>query len=552
MSRTTPSTRFRWRSFVAAVSAALLIGAGAAPAQADPVLIWDGSTAEFDLIVTSNEDGIYSVDVTNLTSESHHLGFGVDLRSQGVTEFLWQEQWQVFADLGEAVLGPGESYQENFLPGWSGMTYSFFTSIDSTPELIGEFVVEGRYLPFEVEADSEGNPTSIRAGYPVVAQPGTARAGEPVYITASLGADWPLTEAEVWIGENVGSDAELSIITRGVPGLTGDIDVLEGMDLLGVLPAQADAVAGALVLPSYLTEGSYRLLVGDSSTGLWPAGPTYEVLDEVVVSTITLEAGPPRGTTELGSTVTVEPLDQFGTMPVTFTFDEVTTGGTTSVTTSTSGPAPTAFTLLGGVNAVYYELETTAEFTGLVTVCLSYDPTGLSEAQQNAIALFHYTGGAWSNITTTRSPGQVCGETDSFSPFALGIPTLQYAFEGFLSPISNSGVTTALAGTVVPIRFRLGGDQGLNVIVPGSPVSGQVTCSASATATITQPTVAAAPLQYARSSQTYWYFWEAPKSWGGTCRQFVMALDDGSVHTTVVKFDKLTLRNVIKAILRAI
>lgn len=88
MSRTTPSTRFRWRSFVAAVSAALLIGAGAAPAQADPVLIWDGSTAEFDLIVTSNEDGIYSVDVTNLTSESHHLGFGVDLRSQGVTEFL--------------------------------------------------------------------------------------------------------------------------------------------------------------------------------------------------------------------------------------------------------------------------------------------------------------------------------------------------------------------------------------------------------------------------------------------------------------------------------
>ncbi len=565
MSPSAPVSRPRWRSLVAGLSVALLVGAGAAPAQAETILIWDGSNAEFDLIVTTGgqSEWLYNVEVTNLTSETQYLGFGADLRQQGVTDYFWEESLP-FSQEGRAVVEPGATQFVTFLPAWSGMTYSFFSSIDTTPQLIGEFVVPGRYLPFDLRGeegvDENGDITpgtlEWQAGYPVVALPSVARAGELLRIEAFLGADWPLGGAEVWIGENVGYNVEDAVL-RGLVGFEENflagVTLTAGMTLLGTLPANSDAIAGSLLLPPDLTEGSYRLLVGDSGSGLWPAGPTLS-LNSGLLPDVTIEAGPPRGATEPDTEMPVTPLDQFGATPVSFTFDEVTTGGTTSVTTSTSGPASTAFTLLGGVNAVYYELETTAGFAGPVTVCLSYDPTGLSEAQQNAIALFHYTGGTWSNITTTRSPGQVCGETDSFSPFALGIPNLQYDFQGFLNPVSNTAVNQQFAGTIVPIRFRLGGDQGLDVIASGSPTTGVTACTVGATPATSQPAVAATstPLTYVASTETYWYLWKTDKGWAGTCQQFSVTLDDGSVHTATFKFTKLTLGSLLRAIIRAI
>lgn len=554
MSRSTPKSRPRWRSVVAAFSVAFLIGAGAAPAQADSVLIWDGSTSEFDLTVTSAGGGTYQVEVTNLTSETQHLGFGADLREQGVTEYFWEEEWQEFNQRGQAVVEPGGTHEEDFLPSWSGMTYSFFRAIDSEPELIGEFVVEGRYLPFEVFA-SEGQASGFWAGYQALTIPNPVRAGEALRVETQLGSDWPLLDAEVWIGPVAGSAAELEhSFARGWVGFsfsTEGSEITDGLQLIGTLPVADGELAGSVPIPGDLLPGDYQLLIGDSSLGLWPAGPPVSI-SGVLVGNVSIEEGPPRGATGPDTPMPVTPLDQYGATPVSFTFGEVTTEGTTSVTTSTSGPASTAFTLLGGVNAVYYELETTAGFTGLVTVCLSYDPTDLSEAQQNAIALFHYTGGAWSNITTSSSPGQVCGETDSFSPFVLGIPTVQYAFQGFLDPVSNTSVNKEFAGTIVPIRFRLGGDQGMSVIASGSPTSGVTACTVGATPTASQPATAAATLTYVRATGTYWYWWKTDKSWAGTCRQFSLTLADGTVHTATFKFTKLTLGSLLRAIIQAI
>ena len=36
--------------------------------------------------------------------------------------------------------------------------------------------------------------------------------------------------------------------------------------------------------------------------------------------------------------------------------------------------------------------------------------------------LYHYTNGAWTDITSYQDPGKICGLTSSFSPFALGVP----------------------------------------------------------------------------------------------------------------------------------
>lgn len=424
----------RWQTILAVVGIGALVASGAAPAQADTVVIWDGSTEDFDLVVAAEDPalGLYTVDITNLTGEVQHVGFGADLRTQGVTEYFWEQQWGPFVQQGQVVLEPGQSYREGLLPGWSGMTFSFFRSVDTQPELIGEFVVDGRYLPFELVTDDEESFVRVQVGYPVAVTPEVARAGESVWVQAELGEGWPLNDAEVWIGstDNLGEDDWLgAALFRGVEGiaavLVDEPSLTDRLELLGTVPVATDTVSGSLLLPDALEEGSYFVFVGDASLGLWPAGPAFAGGGDdpgSLEAAVTVEAGPPRGSTEPGVSVAVTPLDQFGSTPVTFTFDEVTEGGVTTVTTSTTGPSPTSFTLLGGANAVYYDLQTTAQFVGSVTVCLSYDPTDLTAVEQNAIELFHFTNGEWVAITTSRAVGQVCGETDSFSPFVLGLP----------------------------------------------------------------------------------------------------------------------------------
>lgn len=71
------------------------------------------------------------------------------------------------------------------------------------------------------------------------------------------------------------------------------------------------------------------------------------------------------------------------------------------------------------VDPVFYEINTTASTSGIHSVCLSYDPGQVMPGA--ALHLMHYTGGAWSDITTsTNYAGSViCGATASFSPFAV-------------------------------------------------------------------------------------------------------------------------------------
>ena len=124
----------------------------------------------------------------------------------------------------------------------------------------------------------------------------------------------------------------------------------------------------------------------------------------------------PGTTTPTGTDVVVAPSDQNGPSNVELKFGDVSDAGTTTLTTSEDGPGPTGFAL--GDPAVYYNLETTATFTGEVEVCiqLTQQPDG------DLPHLYHYTNGAWTDITSYQDPGKICGLTSSFSPFALGVP----------------------------------------------------------------------------------------------------------------------------------
>lgn len=241
--------------------------------------------------------------------------------------------------------------------------------------------------------------------------------------------------------------------------------------------------------------------------------------------------------TDPGIAVEVSPADRrSGTQPVALTFDSVTTGGDTSLTTDTVGPAvPTGFQL--GDPADYFEISTTATFSGNVEVCITYDETAY-DPPETAIRLLHFTAGAWSDITTSLDDvaNIVCGTTSSFSPFALATRT-PYPFAGFFAPVDPIPDYNILkAGATVPMKFSLGGDRGL-AILDGSPGSAGVTCPISATFDwIETTTNSTSGLQYSAAGSQYIYPWKSDRSWAGTCRRFILRLDDGTKHEALFQF----------------
>jgi hypothetical protein len=95
------------------------------------------------------------------------------------------------------------------------------------------------------------------------------------------------------------------------------------------------------------------------------------------------------------------------------------------------------------------------------------------------------------------------------------------------------------AGRAVPLKFSLGGDEGLDIFAEGYPKSRQIDCSSSAPLdTIEQTTSAAggSDLSYDATTERYAYAWKTREAWSGTCKQLVVKLDDGSVHRANFKF----------------
>jgi hypothetical protein len=114
-----------------------------------------------------------------------------------------------------------------------------------------------------------------------------------------------------------------------------------------------------------------------------------------------------------------------------------------------------------------------------------------------------------------------------------------YDFDGFFWPVKNlPAVTKWKAGLPVPIRFSLGGFRGARPEADGYPRSmrcggGDVQQVARAAQDRKKPA-----FEYDRRSGKYVMLWKTDKKWAGSCREFVLKLDDGSVHTARFEFAK--------------
>ena len=115
-----------------------------------------------------------------------------------------------------------------------------------------------------------------------------------------------------------------------------------------------------------------------------------------------------------------------------------------------------------------------------------------------------------------------------------------YTFSGFFAPVNNLPVLNRMnAGRAVPIKFSLGGNQGLDILAAGSPSSKRVDCASGATTDAVEQTVTAgaSSLAYDPGTDRYHYVWKTNKDWAGTCREFTLTLDDGISHRAMFAFD---------------
>ena len=110
-----------------------------------------------------------------------------------------------------------------------------------------------------------------------------------------------------------------------------------------------------------------------------------------------------------------------------------------------------------------------------------------------------------------------------------------YAFSGFDSPVGAGGsLGSAKAGDSVPLKFSLGGNQGLGAVT-------QTTWQASSCtdwSALGSPATAQAKLSYSASTDRYSDLVTTDASWKGTCRTISVWLNDGTRHSVRVQFTK--------------
>jgi hypothetical protein len=111
---------------------------------------------------------------------------------------------------------------------------------------------------------------------------------------------------------------------------------------------------------------------------------------------------------------------------------------------------------------------------------------------------------------------------------ADAVYTVVYRFQGFTPPVTptGKGVNVVNPGDLIKVGFNLGGNYGLNIFAGDFPLSNSIQCPDAVGHTVPAAGKGAKPgLSY---TGHYVLGWQTSKEWAGTCRRFVMQLNDDS------------------------
>jgi hypothetical protein len=140
-------------------------------------------------------------------------------------------------------------------------------------------------------------------------------------------------------------------------------------------------------------------------------------------------------------------------------------------------------------------------------------------------------GSASFTLTATDSAGATATST-------LNV-TVVYNFGGFVQPVDNMPLlNVATAGSSIPVKFSLSGNQGLGIFAAGYPASSPIACDANEPGSVIEETASAgaSTLSYNAIADQYSYVWKTNKAWKGTCRMLVVRFIDGTDHYAKFRF----------------
>ena len=184
----------------------------------------------------------------------------------------------------------------------------------------------------------------------------------------------------------------------------------------------------------------------------------------------------PTENTSEGDDVVVEPEPGMS-----MTFDNVTEGGSTTVEVSDTAPGGGP----GGLEfqGVFYDINTTCVYDGPIAISFSYDDTGMTLEQEEALRLMHWLAmeQRWEDVTVLPVDtvnNVITGITDSLSVFAVAALPV---FNGFLPPINMppQAMSVFKQKSTIPVKFRLLDAQGnpapdLEAVISGQMITNGV------------------------------------------------------------------------------
>jgi hypothetical protein len=203
--------------------------------------------------------------------------------------------------------------------------------------------------------------------------------------------------------------------------------------------------------------------------------------DNNVIRAILGGAPTPTGAT------TVTPLDQHGAPEtrLSVTFSNVTSAGVTAVVVGPTGPALPPNFELATVPPEYFDIVTTAQYSGPITVCIDLAPFGSQ--------LLHFINGVVDpNQSVGPGPG-FCTIVNSLSPFALvkpvqqnQAPTITSANSATFTAGTASSFTVTASGFPAPTLGESGGlPSGITFNASSGELSGTPTVAGTFSLTFT-------------------------------------------------------------------
>ena len=117
---------------------------------------------------------------------------------------------------------------------------------------------------------------------------------------------------------------------------------------------------------------------------------------------------------------------------------------------------------------------------------------------------------------------------------------VSYTFAGFFRPVDNLPTLNVVkAGQAIPVKFSLGGNQGLSILASGYPKAVVMSCTGTLQDAVEETvTAGGSSLQYDATSGQYIYVWKSDKAWAGSCRQLQLKFADGTTQAANFSFTR--------------